>query len=76
MPTNRSQVMRFSRELSEHTEWFTAKWVAEGPPPTNVEHYFPSAARLKAWLVTEQHYSEAEADALIAHLRGHTDTTA
>ena len=74
MHTNPTQVVGFARELSEDKEWFTAKWLAEGPPPAHVELYFASATRLKAWLVTEQFYSEDQADALVMQLRASADT--
>jgi len=73
MHTNRTPGMRFSRELFDQAEWFTAKWLSDGPPPAHVEIYFANAPRLKAWLVTEQQYSEGEADALLAQLRASQD---
>ena len=75
MSTDRTPLLRFARELSDQTEWFTARWLAEGPPPAKVEHYFPNAARLKHWLVAEQKYSEDQAEALVVQLRTSHDTT-
>ena len=63
------QVMRFSRELSEQTEWFTVTWLQGTAEPTHVEHRFPGAERLKAWLLVEQEYSAYEVDTLIEQLR-------
>ena len=70
MMVHRAQVMRFSREQVNGSEWFSAHWIDEAD---GVAHRcsFGHVSRFKAWLLHDQHYGHDEADALIERLRAH-----
>ena len=72
MLTTNSQVMRFSREdLEDGEECFSVHWIVHGSPLFQRSLHFPEVALFRAWLLTDQGYSEYEAEALIAQLRQH-----
>ena len=64
-----TRVMRFSFELLDGSESFSAHWIDDGD---GVVHrcYFQHVSRFQAWLLNDQRYSEREADSLIERLRG------
>jgi len=68
---HRAQVMRFTFERVNGSEWFSAHWIDEAD---GVSHRcsFGHVSRFKAWLLNDQGYGQEEADSLIERLRAQT----
>lgn len=66
-----TRVTRFTLELVDGAESFSAHWIDDADGVTH-RCYFGHVSRFKAWLLNDQHYGEQEVDSLIERLRAQT----
>lgn len=71
---HRTQVMRFTFEQVNGSEWFSAHWTDDEDGVTH-RCSFGHVSRFKAWLLRDQGYDPDEADALIERLRAQAHPT-
>ena len=69
MMRGHTQVVRFSREVEDGVEWFSAHWIGADASAVQERRHFPQVSRFRSWLVHDQGYGEHEADTLIEQLR-------
>jgi hypothetical protein len=69
MMRGHTQIVRFSREVEDGVEWFSAHWIGADASAVQERRHFPQVSRFRSWLVHDQGYGEQEADTLIEQLR-------